>query len=114
MVKRGGARVAIGPDGQSAIRTPKTDPALGAALVRAEAWKRQLLSGEAASLKEIARAENVTPAYARRVIKTAFLAPDLKAAILDGRQPFGLTLEAVTLRDMPLDWDDQRALYAAA
>ena len=47
MVKRGGAKVAIGPDGQSAIRTTKTDPALGAALIRAEAWKRQLLSGEA-------------------------------------------------------------------
>ena len=113
MVRRGGAKVAIGPDGQSAIRTTKTDPALGAALIRAEAWKRQLLSGEAASLKEIARAESVTPAYARRVIRTAFLAPDLKAAILDGRQPFGLTLEAVTLRDMPLDWEDQRRLYAA-
>ncbi|MBX9616619.1 MAG: recombinase family protein, partial [Caulobacteraceae bacterium] len=114
MVKRGGARVAIGPDGQPAIRTTRTDPALGAALIRAEAWKRQLLSGEVASLREIARAENVTPAYARRVIRTAFLAPDLKAAILDGRQPSGLTLEALSRSEMPLDWDDQRALYAAA
>jgi hypothetical protein len=69
MVKRGGAKVALGPDGQPAVRTTKTDPALGVTLIRAEAWKRQLLSGEAASLKEIARAENVTPAYARRVIK---------------------------------------------
>ena len=113
MVKRGGAKVAIGPDGQSAIRTTKTDPALSTALIRAEAWKRQLLSGEVASLKEIARAENVTPAYARRVIRTAFLAPDLKAAILDGRQPFGLTLEALVRTEMPLDWEDQRRLYAA-
>ena len=113
VVKRGGAKVAIGPDGQSAIRTTRTDPALSAALIRAEAWKRQLLSGEAASLKEIARAESVTPAYARRVIRTAFLAPDLKAAILDGRQPMGLSLEAVIRSEMPLDWDDQRALYAA-
>ncbi|WP_425992998.1 recombinase family protein [Brevundimonas sp. TWP2-3-2] len=113
MVKRGGAKVAIGPDGQSAIRTTKTDPALSAALIRAEAWKRQLLSGEVASLKEIARAENVTPAYARRVIRTAFLAPDLKAAILDGRQPMGLTLEALVRTEMPLDWEDQRRLYAA-
>lgn len=114
MVKRGGARVAIGPDGQAAIRSTKTDPALSAALIRAEAWKRQLLSGDVASLREIARAENVTPAYARRVIKTAFLAPDLKVAILDGRQPAGLTLEAVIRSEMPLDWDDQRRLYAAA
>lgn len=113
VVKRGGAKVAMGPDGQSAIHTTKTDPALSAALIRAEVWKRQLLSGEAASLKEIARAESVTPAYARRVIRTAFLAPDLKAAILDGRQPVGLSLEAVIRSEMPLDWDNQRALYAA-
>jgi hypothetical protein len=64
-----------------------------------------LLSGEAASLKEIARVESVTPAYARRVIRTAFLAPDLKAAILDGCQPAGLSLEAVIRSEMPLDWD---------
>lgn len=75
IVKRGGAKVAIGPDGQSAIRATKTDPALGAALIRAEAWKRQLLTGEAASLKEIARAENVTPAYARRVSGLRFWRP---------------------------------------
>lgn len=62
IVKRGGAKVAIGPDGQSAIRTTKTDQALSSALIRAEAWKRQLLSGEVASLKGIARAESVTPA----------------------------------------------------
>lgn len=113
MVKRGGARVAIGPDGQAAIRATKTDPALSAALIRAEAWKRQLLSGDVASLREIARAENVTPACARRVIKTAFLAPDLKIAILEGKQPAGLSLEVVIRSEMPLDWDDQRRLYAA-
>ena len=114
VVKRGGARVAIGPDGQPAIRQTKTDAALGAALIRAEAWKRQLLSGQARSLNEIAEAEGVTKAYAARLIKTAFLAPDLKAAILDGRQPIGLTLESATRKAMPLDWDEQRRLYATA
>lgn len=114
VVKRGGAKVAIGPDGQSAIRHRATDPALGAALIRAEAWKRQLLTGEAKTLNQIAEAEGVTAAYAARTIRVAFLAPDLKAAILDGRLPVGLTLEAVTRHEMPLDWEAQRRLYAAA
>ncbi|WP_309628293.1 hypothetical protein [Brevundimonas sp.] len=46
--------------------------------------------------------------------EAAFLAPDLKAAILDGCQPAGLSLEALIRSEMPLDWDDQRVLYAAA
>ena len=55
----------------------------------------------------------MTAAYAARTIRAAFLAPDLKAAILDGRLPAGLTLEAVTCQEMPLDWEAQRRLYAA-
>lgn len=51
--------------------------------------------------------------YAARTIRAAFLAPDLKAAILDGCLPAGLTLEAVTRHEMPLDWEAQRRLYAA-
>ena len=46
------------------------------------------------------------------MIRPAYLAPDLKASILDGRQPSGLTLEAITKTEMPLDWNDQRQLYA--
>jgi len=113
VAKRGGAKVAIGPDGQPAIHHRAIDPALGAALIRAEAWKRQLLTGQARTLNQIAEAEGVTAAYAARTIRVAFLAPDLKGAILDGRLPVGLTLEAITRREMPLDWDEQRRLYAA-
>ena len=64
-------------------------------------------------MQEIATAENVTAPYACRLIRLAFLAPDLKASILDGKQPRGLTLQFVSTQDIPLDWDDQRRLYAA-
>lgn len=47
-----------------------------------------------------------------RLIRIAFLAPDLKRAILDGVQPEGLTLQAVMTRELPLAWDAQRRLYA--
>jgi DNA invertase Pin-like site-specific DNA recombinase len=113
LVLRGGSRIAVGPDGQPALKRAMIDPALSSALIRAEAWKRKLLTGEVESLSVIAEAEQVTAAYARRMIRPAYLSPQLKASILDGRQPSGLTLEAITKTDMPLDWNEQRLLYAA-
>ncbi|PZO03565.1 MAG: recombinase family protein [Alphaproteobacteria bacterium] len=112
MVMRGGSRIAIGPDGQPALKRSMIDPALSSALIRAEAWKRKILVGEVETLTVIAREEGVTAEYARRMIRPAYLAPDLKASILDGRQSMGLTLEAITKTEMPLDWNDQRRLYA--
>jgi site-specific DNA recombinase len=52
--------------------------------------------------------------YLRRIVRLAFLAPDLQAMILDGRQPAGLTLEQLTRGDVPTGWADQRAMFAAA
>jgi DNA invertase Pin-like site-specific DNA recombinase len=112
LVLRGGSMIAMGPNGQPAMKRTMIDPALSSALIRAEAWKRKIVGGEVESLTVIARAEGVTPEYARRMIRPAYLAPDLKASILDGRQPSGLTLEAITKTEMPLDWNEQRKLYA--
>lgn len=111
-IRRCGETVAIHPNGAAALERPRLDPALSSALVRAEAWKRQLLNGQVATLDDLAKAENLNPTYAARVLRIAFLAPDLKGAILDGRQPPGLTLQAVITRAVPLSWRDQRALFA--
>jgi hypothetical protein len=45
--------------------------------------------------------------YARKIVRLAFLAPALQAAILDGRQPAGLTLERLIQSPPALLWDDQ-------
>lgn len=111
-LSRRGALAMVGPDGSPAVVRRSLDPALNAALIRAEAWKRRLLSDDAPSLDSIARDENLNAGYAARLIRIAFLAPDLKRAILDGVQPQGLSLQAVMTRDVPLAWDAQRRLYA--
>jgi site-specific DNA recombinase len=113
LVRRGGTMVAVGPEGSSAIASTRIDRVMAAALIRAESWKRRLFAGEIDSINQIAEAEGVSGAFVRRMIRPAFLAPDLKAAILDGRQPVGLTLEAVTRAELPLDWTEQRRLYDA-
>lgn len=113
LVRRRGQVHAVGPSGTSAHRSTEVDPALTAALIRAEAWKRQLLVGEAKNVEAIGAAEGIRAAYVAKVLRVAFLAPDLKDAILQGRQPAGLTLQAVMTSDLPLAWDEQRRLYSA-
>ena len=49
--------------------------------------------------------------YERRLARLAFLAPDLQAAILEGRQPAHLTLEQLIERPLPIDWEEQRAIF---
>lgn len=85
--------------------------ALIKAVARAYTWYEQLLSGEATSLQAIAREHGVMPRYVRRILRCAFLAPDLVQAILDGRQPPELTLERL-LQALPLDWAAQREVLS--
>jgi site-specific DNA recombinase len=113
IVRRRGQVLAIGPAGTSPREPTGIDPALSAALIRAESWKRQLFAGEAKNVEAIGAAEGIRAAYVAKVLRVAFLAPDLKDAILQGRQPDGLTLQAVMTRDLPLAWDEQRRLYSA-
>ena len=109
--RRSGALVALNPGGGDAVARVRQDRTLGTALVRAEAWKRRLLSGKAATVEDLARAEGITASYVTRAMRVAFLAPDLKRAILDGAQPGGLSLQKLLTHDMPLAWQLQRDLY---
>ena len=51
-----------------------------------------------------------TSPYLRRLMRLAFLAPDIQRAILDGRQPRSLNLEALMAMELPLDWSAQRRM----
>lgn len=51
--------------------------------------------------------------YVGRVIQMAFLAPDITEAILEGRQPPHLTLEAL-MNELPGDWGRQRKQLLAS
>ena len=51
-----------------------------------------------------------TSPYERRLLRLAFLAPDIQQAILAGRQPRHLNLENLIHRDLPIAWSRQREL----
>jgi DNA invertase Pin-like site-specific DNA recombinase len=106
-VRRSGGMAAFHPGGAAPIERSERDPTLVSALIRAEAWKRRLLDGEAANLATIATADGVTAAYIARMVRLAFLAPHLKRQILEGRQPAALTLQHLMTRPIPLAWEQQ-------
>ncbi len=49
-----------------------------------------------------------TTPWRRKLVRLAFLAPDLQEVILTGQQSADLTLSHLMDRDMPLSWKDQR------
>ncbi len=58
---------------------------------------------------DIAESEGVHHSYASRLIRLAFLSPEITGAILDGRQPLGLTAtKLMQVSRLPLEWRAQR------
>lgn len=101
---RGGdARVLKG-----AARSAAPDPVLIRALREAHAMVARDPSG-------LPRLESAPASpHRRRLVRLAFLAPDLQRAILTGTQPAGLTLTRLLEQDMPLDWREQRRVLGVA
>jgi len=85
------------------------DRTLLRALSRAHAWTAALRDGK--PLSEIAAATTHSESYIRTRSQLAFLSPAIQNAILEGHQPSDLTLERITRRPVPLDWDAQARFY---
>lgn len=105
LVKRGGRKEIVLPPEASARRN--VNDALVKALARAFRWKRMLDSGAFSTIADLAQRERIAAPFLTRTMRLAQLAPDLIEAILDGRQPRGLTLEALR-EPLPSDWSEQR------
>lgn len=52
-----------------------------------------------------------TSAYERKLVRLAFLAPDVQRAILNGSQSPRVTLARLLHEPIPTDWDDQRRAF---
>jgi DNA invertase Pin-like site-specific DNA recombinase len=92
-------------------KTEATRPnqALIKAIARGRHWYEQLTSRGKVSLTDLAIASGVNDTYTSRVLRLAFLAPDIVEAILEGHQPKGLTLSKM-LDNLSLDWNEQRQI----
>jgi site-specific DNA recombinase len=88
----------------------KTDQSLLRAVARAHCWFDDLVSGRCGSLVEIAKRNGVGKQYVSRLIRLAFLAPDMVERIAAGRQPPELTAQALRIGrfDIPVGWAAQK------
>ena len=83
-------------------------------LLRANAIRARVLEEPSLTLKEIAAEEGISSSYVTRLLRLAFLAPEIVTAILNGKHPPQLT--ANRLMDdtrLPLDWIAQRELLCS-
>ena len=86
----------------------RPDPVLIRALRSAHA-----MLGHDAGGEPVLEAIPASP-YHRRLLRLAFLAPELQRAILAGRQPPGLTLKHLLEQRLPLLWSEQIRLFDQA
>ena len=86
----------------------RPDPVLVRALRSAHAMVRY----DDAGLPVLVTAPD-TP-YRRRLVRLAFLAPEIQRAIVEGRQSAGLTLAQLLKGPIPLDWSQQAARFPFA
>jgi DNA invertase Pin-like site-specific DNA recombinase len=111
-LKRTGIEMRIVVDDGS--EPANVDPILVRLLLRAHAIRDRLLQDRSLTLKEIAAEEGVSSSYVTRLLRLAFLAPDLVTAMLNGRHPRQLTANRL-MNDtrLPLDWSAQRELLCS-
>ena len=105
-VRRGGdVRLIIGGADPSANR----DPRLIELMVEVRVAYERLATSSAASLDELAAECGHSRKHLSRLLRLATLAPDIVAAILDGRQPAQLgRIALLEADDLPTCWAGQR------
>jgi hypothetical protein len=88
----------------------KTDHSLLKAVARAHCWFEDLVSGRCGSMVEIAKCNGVGKQYVSRLIRLAFLAPEMVERVVAGRQPPELTAQALQAGrfDIPVGWAAQK------
>jgi hypothetical protein len=89
---------------------PTIDRTLVKAIVQGRRWWQELLADANVNLRDIARRENVSGPYIVRLVRLAFLSPDVLGRIVDGTLPAHLTVKRLTAPDaISARWDRQFA-----
>ncbi len=109
--KRTGMEVRMIVEGVDPYDTKaRPDTSLIKFIVKAHMLHDKLVHGDGASLDEVAAREGIGGSYFTRVTRLAWLAPGITKAILDGRQPAGVTAARLLResRHRPVEWAAQR------
>jgi DNA invertase Pin-like site-specific DNA recombinase len=112
-LQRAGMEMRFVVDGVEAGAPP--DEPLVRLLTRAHFLARHLASNPSVTLEEAGATQGMGAPYAARLMRLNFLAPDIVAAILNGRQPAALTATKLMADTrLPLAWAEQRKALSFA
>ena len=114
-LRRSGREITMLIDGADASAATKPDARLIKLLIRARRFNAALVGGDGVPFAALAKREGVSPSYFTRLVRLSYLAPDITQAILDGRQPRGLTADKLLAHSrLPLAWHEQRIVLGFA
>ena len=113
--RRGGKAVIVLPNGDRAIerREALIDNAMVKLLARGHRWHRKLFDGTHASIEDMAKSETISPSFASRILRLAYLSPMIVEAILDGKYPAHLTMKDL-MEPFPVDWSMQEKIFLSS
>lgn len=106
--QRHNRKLLVPPAGQPALTQKSSfDVPMIRAIGRAFYWQRLLDNGEVRTAEEIADRHKLKCAWVWEMLRLTRLAPDILTAMLEGKQPRHLNLQAIR-RGIPVDWAEQR------
>ncbi len=105
-LRRAGLEMALIVDG--AEQATRVDPNLMRVIANAHAMANRMVQPNAATLDEFAASKGISTSWATRMMRLVYLSPRIVTAILEGRQPVGLTANKL-MQDtrLPMDWREQ-------
>ena len=106
VVHRGRELRIMPPDKESSLEGAQI-PSLANAIARARYWYDQIVEGKVSSIRQLAEQDGLGPRHTRRILHCATLGPEIIEALVTGKHRPDLTLDQV-LKQMPLDWQEQK------
>ena len=108
-IRKRNGRPKILPPNDVTLRDGRAqDPHVLRAIARAWSWRRQLETGAASTIQDIAASEKVSDRFVSRMMRLAYLSPEVLDHLVIRRVPLALSLnDLVAVADQP--WAEQMA-----
>ena len=104
--KRNGRPKILPPDDVDARNGRTQDPHVLRAIARAWSWRRQLETGAASTIQDIAAAEKVSDRFVGRMIRLAYLSPSVLETLVITRKPPAISInDLMAVAELP--WFEQ-------
>lgn len=105
-IRHRNGRPRIVPPDDVGAEPPTQEPHLLRAIARAWRWRRQLESGDVATIQDIAHAEKVSDRFVGRMLRLAYLSPVVLEKLLLYRKPSAVSIKELAAA-AELAWAEQ-------